>query len=97
MPEDISKLHLIKSLNEEKEFSDGFPPSWPKTHIDVGDKDPLFDSSLLLMQKMVEAKVDCSCTIYSGFYHGFLNLDFVIPEAKTIIRNSVKVMQNLLK
>ncbi len=41
-----------------------FPLGWPKTIMTVGTKDPLYDDTLLLMQKMVESKVDCECVVY---------------------------------
>ena len=34
-----------------------FPLHWPKTIVTVGNKDPLLDDSLLLMQKMVESNI----------------------------------------
>ncbi len=49
-----------------------FPLNWPKTIVTVGSKDPLLDDALLLMQKMVESKIDCECIIYEELFHGYL-------------------------
>lgn len=34
-----------------------FPLKWPKTIITVGNKDPLYDDSLMLMEKLVESNI----------------------------------------
>lgn len=50
-----------------------FPKKWPKTYITVGTKDPLRDESLLFMQKMTEAGIDCECRLFQGLRHGFMS------------------------
>jgi acetyl esterase/lipase len=69
---DISKANdpLASPLLLTEEYIGGvegdkrFPLKWPKTVITVGNKDPLYDDSLMLMQKMVEVGVDCECIVY---------------------------------
>lgn len=34
-----------------------FPRNWPRTIVTIGSKDPLYDDSLILMQKMVASKI----------------------------------------
>ncbi len=64
---DISKANdpLASPILLSEEYVNGtigdkrFPLAWPKTIIVVGNRDPLYDDSLLLMQKMVESNIDC--------------------------------------
>lgn len=41
-----------------------FPINWPRTKLTVGNKDPLFDDALNVMEKMVRSKIECDCVIY---------------------------------
>jgi acetyl esterase/lipase len=70
-----------------------FPLNWPKTRISVGLEDPLLDDSLLLMQKMVESKIDCRCVCYEGFSHGFFNTEFIVEESSKTIKDSIKHLE----
>lgn len=63
---------------------------WPKTKIVVGAEDPLYDDSLKTMERMVESEIDCECHVYDKLSHGFLSLDFVIPECEQTIKDSIK-------
>lgn len=57
-----------------------FPKKWPKTIIQVGAEDPLYDDSIKMMERMVSSKIDCECQVYENLSHGFLNLEFLISE-----------------
>jgi acetyl esterase/lipase len=52
---------------------------WPKTRILVGTKDPLYDDSLKLFERMILGKIDCKLIILEEFIHACLSLDFAIP------------------
>lgn len=36
-----------------------FPLQWPRTIIQVGAKDPLYDDSIYMMEKMVSSNIPC--------------------------------------
>ena len=36
-----------------------FPIKWPRTIIQVGAKDPFYDDSLLMMERMISSDIDC--------------------------------------
>jgi hormone-sensitive lipase len=55
-----------------------FPLEWPKTIITAGSKDPLYDDSLVLMQRMVESDIDCECIVYEELSHGYLSTDLFV-------------------
>jgi acetyl esterase/lipase len=59
---------------------DRFPLKWPKTYLSVGKKDPLYDDSILLMEKLNKIGVESKCRVYPEFSHGFLSTDFIINE-----------------
>jgi acetyl esterase/lipase len=59
-----SPLLLTEEYVGGAEGDHRFPLKWPKTVITVGNRDPLYDDSLMLMQKMVEVGVDCECIVY---------------------------------
>ena len=46
----------------------------------VGEKDPLRDGVMLMMQRMVEAQVQCQLTYYEGLGHGLIGLGSVLDE-----------------
>jgi hypothetical protein len=48
------------------------------------------------MQKLVESKIDCSCTIYEELSHGYLNTDLVISEASKTIDDSIEQLKELM-
>lgn len=73
-----------------------FPINWPKTMLTVGSKDPLFDDSLNLMQRMVASGVDCECLIYDQLSHGYLNSDLVISEAQKTVKHSIEHLKELI-
>jgi hormone-sensitive lipase len=73
-----------------------FPLRWPRTLIDVGNHDPLFDDSLILMQRMVESNIDCECIVYDKFSHGFLNIGFMVKESNKTITNSIAHWKKLM-
>lgn len=74
-----------------------FPLRWPKTIIQVGAQDPLYDDTLKIMERMASSKIDCECQVYENLPHGFLNLEFIIPECLKTIKDSVTHLQKLLK
>jgi hormone-sensitive lipase len=73
-----------------------FPQNWPKTIITVGTKDPLYDDSLMLMQKMVDSNVNCRCIVYEDMSHGYLNTELIIDEAKKTVKQSILHLTELL-
>jgi hormone-sensitive lipase len=92
-----SPLLLTEDYVGGKEGDKRFPLKWPKTAIQVGAKDPLFDDSLKIMARMVESDVNCECQVYTDLSHGFLNLEFAVPDCKKTIDDSIVHLEGLLK
>lgn len=74
-----------------------FPLKWPKTVMQVGALDPLYDDSIKMLHRLVESGIDCHCQVYENLSHGFLNLDFVIGDCKKTIDDSIEHLKNLMK
>lgn len=75
-----------------------FPINWPKTVISVGELDPLYDDSLILMQKLSESNVECHCRVYKQLSHGYMSIGFMVAECDQTIVDSIedlKVLTNL--
>ena len=69
---------------------------WPKTVIMVGMKDPLYDDSLRLHEKLINNGIDSRLIVYKQHIHGFLNLDRVITACEKTIDDSMVELQRLI-
>ena len=58
----------------------------------VGSEDPLFDDSLKTMERMISSGIDCSCLAYEDMPHGFMNMDFVLPECQQTVLDSINLL-----
>ncbi len=63
----------------------------------VGDQDPLFDDSLRLCQRMVEARIDVNCRVYKNMSHAFLSLEKVVARGEEAIVDSIVLLKECLK
>lgn len=63
----------------------------------VGEKDPLFDDSFELLERMVMSKIDVRCKVYEGMSHGLLNLDMFVPQCQIAIQDSIAQLKELLE
>ncbi len=63
----------------------------------VGKKDPLFDDSLRLCEKLAASNVEFHCEIYKHLSHAFLSIDKMLPECAYTIDDSIKFFKMLIK
>ena len=74
-----------------------FPKNWPKTVLHVGAKDPLYDDSLKIAEKMMQRNIPYVLHVYKDLSHGFLNLDFVIEDCVKTVNDSIEHLRKLLE
>ena len=74
-----------------------FPIKWPKTIIQVGAKDPLYDDSIRIAERMVSSGIEVDVQVYENLSHGFLNLDFVVAECKKTIKDSIAHLKSFME
>ncbi|MDP6389384.1 MAG: alpha/beta hydrolase fold domain-containing protein [Alphaproteobacteria bacterium] len=72
------KLHEDKRLNLLAADLSGVPAC----HIAAAEMDPLCDNSPALAEKLDEAGVANTCTIYPGVLHGFLHLTRMVAKSR---------------
>lgn len=58
----------------------GWPKKWPKTIVLVGKKDPLYDDSIRLCERLASSNIEFHCEIYKNLSHAFLSIDKMLPE-----------------
>ena len=77
-----SPILLNQSYIEGKDDpnDDRWPYNWPKTVILVGKKDPLYDDSVRLMERLVQGGVDAKMYAYQDFGHAFLSMRMMISQ-----------------
>lgn len=73
-----------------------FPIAWPKTIVVIGKKDPLYDDSLRLCERMASSNVNFHCEIYRNLSHGFLSVDQLVPQSKQAIEDSIGFIRDLI-
>ena len=64
--------------------------------LTIGSKDPLYDGVLLMMERMVESKIDCECTVYEGLTHGYYGIAKVVDEGEKPHEQSVRQLKRLM-
>ncbi len=45
----------------------------------VGKKDPLYDDTIRLCEKLASANIEFHCEIYKNLSHAFLSIDKMLP------------------
>jgi acetyl esterase/lipase len=55
----------------------------------AGTKDPLFDDSIRLLERLTRDKINCKLLLYKDFSHGFMSMDQVLPGCKRAIDDSI--------
>lgn len=78
-----AKDHLLSPLNAPEEFLKQFPP----TFIQIGDKDPLVDDSLLFYSKLKNFDKSVQLELLEGISHGYLNMLGLLPEGRIAVDN----------
>jgi len=63
----------------------------------AGRKDPLFDDSIRLVERLARDKIDCKMLLYKDFSHGFMSMDQVLPGGKSAIQDSINELKQIIK
>lgn len=56
-------------------------------------KDPLYDDSTRLHEKLIASGVDSKLIIYKQLSHGFLNLDRMLPACEHTLSDAVQLIK----
>ncbi|EPZ33078.1 Alpha/beta hydrolase fold-3 domain-containing protein [Rozella allomycis CSF55] len=74
---------------------------FPPVYIQVGDKDPFFDDSVILAARMKHLFSDddsfVQLKIYPGVSHAYLQMLSILPEAKEAVSNIGTYLENVFK
>ena len=62
----------------------------------MGEKDPLFDDSFCLLERMVVGGVNVKAKVFEGMSHGLLSLEMVVPQCGIAIDHSIEQLRELL-
>lgn len=54
-----------------------------------GRKDPLFDDSIRLLERLTKDGIDSKMLLYKDFSHGFMSMDQILPGCKLAIKDSI--------
>jgi len=68
---------------------------FPKTIINVGDLDPLFDDALIMTDMLKQAGVDVKLHVFKGLSHAYLNYATMCAEGRLTITKTSKWLQKL--
>ena len=74
-----------------------FPLKWPRSMLAAGSRDPLYDGTLRMMERMVESKVECECTVYEGLPHGFFGMSKLLKQGDNPGQQAVQQLKRLMR
>ena len=63
----------------------------------MGSLDPLRDETLVLLQRMVEARVKCKLVVFEGLRHALYSTQAYMKESKTALEESLALFHELVR